>query len=124
MTLCLPHTVYFPCDNIQIAGDPTANDLEEIQRPQAEVLYMQEPNDILKQASIFFARELCATRCCVSRGGDRPSWLGRRSGLIKLGQPDLGNAGEGGKRARQRRDVPVLPDGAGPSSKARRYNVS
>jgi hypothetical protein len=32
------------------------------------------------------------------------------------GQPDPGDAGEGGKRPRQSRDVPVPPDGAGPAS--------
>src|SRR5439155_10894129 len=42
-------------------------------------------------------------------------WSGR-----SWGQPDPGDAGEGGKQPRQRRDAPVLPDGAGPASKARR----
>ena len=40
------------------------------------------------------------------------------------GQPDPGNAGEGGKRPRQRRDGSVLPDGPGPASKTRRCNES
>ena len=36
------------------------------------------------------------------------------------GQPDPGDAGEGGKQPRQCRDVPVLPDGTGPASKTGR----
>jgi phosphopantothenoylcysteine decarboxylase len=35
---------------------------------------------------------------------------------VKLGQPDPEDAGEGGQQPRQRRDAPVLPDGAGPAS--------
>lgn len=34
---------------------------------------------------------------------------------------DSGGAGKGGKRPRQRRDVSVLPDGAGPASETTRY---
>jgi hypothetical protein len=36
------------------------------------------------------------------------------------GQPDPGDAGEGGKQPRQCRDVPVLPDGTGPASETGR----
>ena len=64
---------------------PTTGELEELKRLRGEVRDLKEANEILKAASIFFARELCATRRCVSRDGERPSWLGRRSGLIKLG---------------------------------------
>lgn len=45
---------------------------------------------------------------------------GRRS----WGQSDPGDAGEGGKQPRQRRDGPALPDGLGPASKTRRCNAS
>ena len=40
------------------------------------------------------------------------------------GQPDLGNAGEGGKQPRQRRDGLAPPDSPGPASEARRCSVS
>lgn len=44
---------------------------------------------------------------------------------MKLGAARVrGIGGVGGKRPRQRRDVLVLPDGAGSSSKVRRCNVS
>jgi hypothetical protein len=36
--------------------------------------------------------------------------LGRRSGLVKLGQPDPRDGGEGGKQPRQCRKGTVLPD--------------
>ena len=43
--------------------------------------------------------------------------LGGRDAVMRSGYPtDPGDAGEGGKRPRQRRDVLVLPDGAGPAS--------
>ncbi|MBP2411466.1 transposase-like protein [Arthrobacter stackebrandtii] len=64
---------------------PTTTDIDELKRLRAENRDLKEANEILKAASIFFARELCATRRCVSRGGERPSRLGRRSGPIKLG---------------------------------------
>jgi hypothetical protein len=35
---------------------------------------------------------------------------------MKLGAAHPGNAGEGGKQPRQRRDASVLPDDVGPSS--------
>ncbi len=37
---------------------PSSNELEEIKRLRAEVRDLKESNEILKQASIFFAREL------------------------------------------------------------------
>jgi retron-type reverse transcriptase len=40
------------------------------------------------------------------------------------GQPEPGDAGEGGKQPRQRRDGSALPDGLGPASKTRRCNAS
>ena len=43
------------------AGDktgPSSDELEEIKRLRAEVRDLKESNEILKQASIFFAREL------------------------------------------------------------------
>ncbi len=49
-----------------------------------------------------------------------PVAAGRRS----WGQSDPGDAGEGGKQPRQRRDIPVLPDGVGPASETRRCNES
>lgn len=41
---------------------PSSNELEEIKRLRAEVRDLKESNEILKQASIFFAREREGTR--------------------------------------------------------------
>jgi RNA-directed DNA polymerase len=49
----------------------------------------------------------------------RPVAAGHRS----WGQPEPGNAGEGGKQPRQRRDGSGLPDGPGPASETRRCNL-
>jgi transposase len=56
---------------------PTSEELEEIRRLKAEVRDLREANEILKAASIFFARELCATRRRVDRGRvrDRSCWV-------------------------------------------------
>src|ERR1700746_1440451 len=63
---------------------------------------------------------VCATRRWIVERGVRPFPFGPSSRPeLSWGQPDPGNAGEGGKQPRQCRDVPVLPDGAGPASKAR-----
>lgn len=50
----------------------------------------------------------------------RPVAAGRGS----WGQPEPGDAGEGGKQPRQRRDGSALPDDPGPASKAGRCNAS
>jgi hypothetical protein len=50
----------------------------------------------------------------------RPVAAGHRS----WGQPEPGDAGEGGKQPRQRRDGSALPDGPGPASKTGRCNAS
>jgi transposase len=50
---------------------PTSEELAEIKRLKKENAELREANDILKAASIFFARELCATRRRVDRGGVR-----------------------------------------------------
>ena len=39
-------------------GGPTSGELEEIRRLRAEVRDLKEANEVLKAASIFFAREL------------------------------------------------------------------
>jgi hypothetical protein len=57
-------------------------------------------------------------------GGGRPSRRIVAAMRCSWGQPDPGNAGEGGKRPRQRRDGLVLPDGPGSASEIRRWNVS
>ena len=64
----------------------------------------------------------CATRrwCAVRRWKpkevqDLLAWSSQRLGR-SWAQPDPGDAGEGGKRRRQRRDGLVLPDGSGPAS--------
>ncbi len=55
---------------------PTTGELEELKRLRGEVRDLKEANEILKQASIFFARELCATRRCVSKTvRDRLGWV-------------------------------------------------
>ena len=46
------------------------------------------------------------------------------AGYGSWGQPEPGDAGEGGKQPRQRRDGPALPDGSGSASKTRRRNES
>jgi retron-type reverse transcriptase len=50
----------------------------------------------------------------------RPVAAGRRS----WGQPEPGDAGEGGKQPQQRRDGSAPPDGPGPASKTGRCNAS
>ncbi len=61
----------------------------------------------------------------VSGGGERPSLLGRRSGLMKRrGSRSSGNAGDWWQAAPRRRAVLVLPDGAGSLSEVRRCSVS
>ena len=50
----------------------------------------------------------------------RPVAAGHRS----WGQPEPGDAGEGGKQPRQRRDGSAPPDGPGPASKTGRCNAS
>ena len=50
----------------------------------------------------------------------RPVAAGHRS----WGQPEPGDAGEGGKQPRQRRDGSALPDDSGPASKTERCNAS
>lgn len=60
---------------------------------------------------------------CVSRGGERASWSGRRSCLIELGAARSGERRRGWQAAPTKADVPGLPDGAGSSSMVRRYNV-
>ena len=50
----------------------------------------------------------------------RPVAAGRRS----WGQPEPGDAGEGGKQPRQRRDGSAPPDDPGPASKTGRCNAS
>jgi hypothetical protein len=57
------------------------------------------------------------------RWEDSAAGLSQRSGG-SWGQPDPGDAGEGGKRPRQGQDVPVPPDGAGLLSEVRRCNAS
>jgi transposase len=49
----------------------TSEEHAEIKRLKRENAELREANDILKAASIFFARELCATRRRVDRGGVR-----------------------------------------------------
>jgi len=50
---------------------PTSEELAEIKRLRKENAELREANEVLKAASIFFARELCATRRRVDRGGVR-----------------------------------------------------
>jgi hypothetical protein len=57
-------------------------------------------------------------------GGGRPSRRIVAAVRCSWGQPEPGNAGEGGKQPRQRRDGLVLPDGLGSASEIRRWNGS
>ena len=50
---------------------PTSEELAEIKRLKKENAELREANEILKAASVFFARELGATRRRVDRGGVR-----------------------------------------------------
>jgi hypothetical protein len=62
------------------------------------------------------ARRLCAVRRSKPKEvQDLLAWSSQRLGR-SWAQPDLGDAGEGGKRRRQRRDGLGLPDGSGPAS--------
>ncbi|SDX46276.1 hypothetical protein SAMN05661080_00001 [Modestobacter sp. DSM 44400] len=46
----------------------SSEESEEIKALKKENRRLREANEILRQASIFFAAELCATRRCVDRG--------------------------------------------------------
>jgi transposase len=56
---------------------PSSEELAEIKVLKKENADLREANEILKAASIFFARELCATRRYVCRGvvRDHPRWV-------------------------------------------------
>ena len=64
---------------------PSSDELAEIKRLRAENRDLKEANEILRAASIFFARELCATRRRVDRGRARDPAAGRRSSWVKPG---------------------------------------
>jgi hypothetical protein len=97
--------------------------IAELERENRE---LRRANQILKSAASFFRSGAVRHEALgVSRGGERPFPLGCRSGLSEAGGSLIwGNAGEGGKRPRQRRVVLGLPDGAGSSSEVRRCSVS
>jgi transposase len=61
----------------QAAPDLSSEESAELTRLRREVAELRRANDILKAASAFFARELCATRRRDDRGGVRD--LSRRA---------------------------------------------
>ncbi|WP_354188374.1 transposase [Arthrobacter sp. UYCu712] len=92
---------------------PSSDELEEIKRLRAEVRDLKESNEILKQASIFFARELdlAAADLSVHRRNAR-CWL---CGRVDLRRP----AGAG--RAGRRTNLPGVEKApAGPAHHRRR----
>ena len=62
----------------------SSEELAEIKRLKAENRRLREDVEILRAATTFFA-SMRHEVPCWSRGGERPSPLGRRSGLMKLG---------------------------------------
>ena len=89
-------------DANQRPGATTAEQ-QRIKALERENRDLKEANEILKAASIFFARGAVRHEAPgVSRGGERPSLLGRRSGLMKRrGSRSLGTTVIGGKRPRE-----------------------
>ncbi|BEK90131.1 TetR/AcrR family transcriptional regulator [Nocardia seriolae] len=76
------------------------------------------PTDLVRRC----LRELqcAARRCCSYWRCDDSEVIVSQYDCCSWGQPDPGDAGEGGKQPRQRRDVSVLPNGAGPASVGQR----
>jgi hypothetical protein len=77
-------------------------------------LLAQRPNELwswdIERHEALCNRAVMKGHRLRSVAADRGSW----------GQPDPGDAGEGGQQPRQRRDGPALPDGPGPASKTGR----
>ncbi len=63
---------------------------KRVKELERKVKELEEANDILLQASIFFAGELCAVRRRVVVGGVRPPAPGSRSCLVKPGGSPTG----------------------------------
>jgi transposase-like protein len=81
----------------------TTEENEEIKRLRAENRRLREDVAILKAATTFFAGGAVRHEALgISRGGERPSPLGRRSGLRKhRGSRSPGTTVSGGKRPRE-----------------------
>jgi RNA-directed DNA polymerase len=74
---------------------------------------------LVRYADDFVRHEALCDRVEMKGLHLRPVAAGHRS----WGQPEPGDAGEGGKQPRQRRDGSALPDSPGPASKTRRCNL-
>ena len=101
-------------------------EVSRVKELEREVKELKRANEILLAASTFLrAGAVRHEALCVSMGGERPSTLGRRSGLIEAGGSLIrGTPGRVASGPRQMRDVLALPDGASPLSKVRGCNES
>jgi transposase-like protein len=89
-------------DDGYIPGVSTV-EAQRIKDLEQENRELKRANEILKRAASFFGAELCAMKAPgVSGGGERPSLLGRRSGLMKHRcSRSPGTTVMGGKRPRE-----------------------
>lgn len=103
----------------------TSSEHAEIRKLKRDNAELRRANEVLKSASgVFRSGALRHEARGVSGGGERPSPLGRRSGLMKRRGGRSPGANDGRwQAAPRRRVVSILSDGAGSLSEVRRCNV-